>query len=408
MVRKAKWTFLVFMAGDNSLSSAGDKDLYEMRMVGSTPDVNIIVEFDSAGKPGTRRTRIGKDGNKEYTRKLKETDCGDPNALISFIQWAVKKYPAEHYMLDLWSHGSAWEPSEIDRIARSVDSPQYSPKEAVQRSTSSLGGAFFRTTLERIFSLRSPAERAICVDDGSGHSLDTIELGNVLKKATEIMGQPIDLLGMDACLMSNIEVAYQARPYAQYMVGSEESEPGDGWPYDQVLARLVANPEMPAVELAGHIVSDYIQFYKDQGYMGAVTQSAFNLAKVDAIIDPLNNFANTLINEMPFAAQHMWKAQRQSANFFYKTLWDVSHFCEALTTFASPEVCAAAETMRQALAVGPDQFIITESHNGPRVERVGGLSIYMPPLVDVNRFYDELEFAQSTRWPALLKAYKEA
>ena len=407
MAKKAKWTFLVFMAGDNSLSSAGDKDLYEMRMVGSTPEVNIVVEFDNAGKLGSRRIRIGKDGAGEYTRKLRETDCGDPKVLIDFVKWAVKKYPAERYVLDLWSHGSAWEPAEIDKIARSVNAPQYSPKEAVQRSTGSLGNAFFRTTLEKIFTLPSPSERAICVDDGSGHSLDTIELGSVLRQTAEIIGQPVDILGMDACLMSNIEVAYQARPYARYLVGSEESEPGDGWPYDYILSKLTANPDMHAPELAGIIVRDYLQFYQDQRYRGDITQSALDLSRIDTATRPLDGLAEALLACMPEAQYHILKAQRQSANFYYKTLWDVNHFCEALTTVAKPEVCAAAEAVREALQTGEDRLIIAEGHSGPRVSRVAGLSVYLPALVPVNAFYADLDFARAHRWPALLKAYQD-
>ena len=52
MAATAKWTFMVYMAGDNSLSNAGDNDLAEMRKVGSTPDVNMLVEFDNAGNAG--------------------------------------------------------------------------------------------------------------------------------------------------------------------------------------------------------------------------------------------------------------------------------------------------------------------------------------------------------------------
>ncbi len=405
--RKAKWTFLVFMAGDNNLSSAGDKDLYEMRMVGSTREVNIVVEFDNAGIKGSHRYRIGKDGKGEYHKKLPETDCGDPRALYDFVRWSVRRFPAEHYALVLWSHGSAWEPGEIDRIARSVESPQYSPNEAIQRSTSPLGKAFFRTSLEKIFQL-NPAERAICVDDGSGHSLDTVELGRVLEQITTLLGQPLDILGMDACLMSNIEVAYQARPYAKYLVASEELEPGDGWPYDRVLARLTANPSMPAAELAGHIVQDYVQFYLDQRHIGDITQSALDLSRLDALTAPLDRLAEHLLADMPASGLHMRKAQRQSANFFYKTLWDINHFCEALGEFASPEVCDAAAAVRDALQPGMDRLVAHIAHNGQRVERCGGVSIYLPAQVDVSRYYAELEFTKNNRWPELLQAYMES
>ena len=44
MEKKAKWTFMVYLAGDNDLSTAGEKDIGEMRSVGSSPDVNVIAK----------------------------------------------------------------------------------------------------------------------------------------------------------------------------------------------------------------------------------------------------------------------------------------------------------------------------------------------------------------------------
>ena len=35
-----------------------------------------------------------------------------------------------------------------------------------------------------------------------------------------------DIIGFDACLMSAFEVAYELHPYAQYLLASEETEPG--------------------------------------------------------------------------------------------------------------------------------------------------------------------------------------
>ena len=43
---EAKWTVLVYIAGDNNLEEAGIIDINEMEIVGSNPDVNIVVELD--------------------------------------------------------------------------------------------------------------------------------------------------------------------------------------------------------------------------------------------------------------------------------------------------------------------------------------------------------------------------
>jgi hypothetical protein len=407
MKDKAKWTFMVYLAGDNNLSDAGDTDLREMRTVGSTADVNVVAEFDNAGDRGTSRYLIKRDGLNEPGESLGETDSGDPKTLVGFVAWAREKYPAERYGLVLWNHGGGWEPSEMDRVARSVGSRDYSLREASERSATPVGKLFFRSSLEKIFNRRSPKERAICSDDGSGHSLDTVELGNVLEQVKKILGQPLDLLGMDACLMSNLEVAYQAQGYAHYIVASEESEPNNGWPYDRVLRKLIDSPQLSTPDLATHIVESYIRSYADIQYSGAVTQSAFDLAKVATLTEPLDRLAGALIDDMPKASREIWDAQRKSVRFWHNTLWDISHFCEELEKeTASKEVRKAAQEVREALPPGPDRFVIAESHRGKEVEGVGGVSIYLlPQLTDISEYYADLNFAKKHKWLEMLKAY---
>ncbi len=405
---KAKWTFMVYMAGDNNLSDAGDRDLAEMRQVGSTPAVNILAEFDNAGSFGTRRFHVLKGGHQEEVKSLGETDSGDPRTLIGFVEWAVKHYPASHYALVLWNHGGGWEPSEVDRIAQAVGAPGYTVREASERSASSLGRAFFRPTLETILSLPSNSERAICSDDGSGHSLDTVELGKVLATIYDKIDGKLDLLGMDACLMSNLEVAYQAQPYVKYIVASEESEPNNGWPYDAVLGELVAHPEQDAADLAAHIVSAYLQSYRQQAYPGDVTQAALDLGKIDALVAPLDGLADALSERLPAAAMALWNAQRKSARFWHNTLWDVAHLCEILELESGDAALAqAASRVRAALQPGKGNFVLAEQHNGDKVGRCGGVSVYLPALTDISRYYQELTFAQQHRWLAMLRKYRE-
>ena len=406
----AKWTFMVYLAGDNNLASAGDADLTEMRGVGSSTDVNVVAQFDSANAGGASRFLLKKGGVKEQVENLGQIDSGDPKTLTEFIDWAARKYPAEHYGLVLWNHGSGWEPSEMDRIARSVGSPNYNSREAIERSASGLRRVMFRTTLEKIFTLPSPAERAICSDDNSGHSLDTIELGRVLAVAVKRIGRPLDLLGMDACLMSNLEVAYQLKPFVRYMVASEELEPNSGWPYDLVLRELVdhAGPHIP--DLAAHIVKAYVKSYVDRRYPGPVTQAALNLDKVNTICGPLDELAKALIAEMPQAATEIWNAQRKSAHFFGNTLWDIAHFCEVLEeSNGGGQVIEAAKAVREAIEAGPDRCVIAEDHHGAPVSRCGGLSIYLiPPLTRLSPYYGELDYSKDHQWPSLLQAYHSA
>lgn len=410
MTSKAKWTCMIYLAGDNNLSPAADVDLKEMRIVGSTENLNIIAQVDRAGGQGTMRYCIQRDGKGEKPESLGTMDSGDPKTLTDFISWAAADYPAQRYALILWNHGGGWEPSEMDRIARAVGTPDYNPREATERSATPLARTLFRTSLKKIFSLSSPAERAICSDDGSGHSLDTIELGNVLAEAVKTLGQPLDLLGMDACLMSNLEVAYQVQPYAKYMVASEESEPNNGWPYDAVMRKLAEEADLPTAKFAEHIVHEYIKSYVDIGYAGPVTQAAGDLSKVKDVIDPLDKLADALIAHMPDAANEVWKAQKNSARFWHNTLWDISHFCEELVKGTSDKsVRNAAREVRAALQSGNERFVIAEAHNGTSVEHCAGSTIYFPsPITNISQYYADLDYASKHRWLSFLKAYHAA
>ncbi|HST04343.1 MAG TPA: clostripain-related cysteine peptidase [Chloroflexia bacterium] len=405
---KAKWTFMIYLAGDNNLASAGETDLGEMRTVGSSKDVNLIAQFDNARSGGSKRFHLQKGGVGETVQDLGPTDSGDPKVLLDFVDWAVDNFPAERYALVLWNHGGGWVPSEMDRIAREVGAPHYDPREAVQRSATPLARTFFRTTLEKIFTLPNMTQRAICSDDGSGHSLDTIELGNVLAQVKAKLKKPLDLLGMDACLMSNVEVAYQARSYVDYIAASEESEPNQGWPYDTVLRKLVDNPDISTADLAKHIVQAYIKYYKDAGSGEDVTQAALDPSKVGTLASALDSLAAALVKEMPGAADAVWNALRRSLYFYDKTLWDISSFSEELSSDGDSSIKKAVNAVSDALKPSDTGFVVAESHSKGRLEKCRGVTVYVPALCDISPYYSDLDFAKEHDWLKMLEAYKSA
>lgn len=409
MSTNAKWTFMVYMAGDNNLSGAGDSDLDEMRKVGSTDDVNILVQFDNAGNHGTQRFLVRKSGN-DMVQALGETDSGDPNVLLDFVSWAHTNYTADHYALILWNHGGGWEPSEIDTIAQAVGARGYSDREGAERAASPLRRAFFRTTLKTILGQNSPQERAILSDDGSGHSLDTVELGKVLAETKKILDKPLDLLGMDACLMSNLEVAYQAEPYVKYVVTSEESEPNEGWPYQAVISKLVADPNLPTADFASHIVHAYVQSYKDMSYTGDVTQAAFDLAQIAPLNAALDHLADKLLARLPRASTQIWKAQRKSKRFWHNTLADIGSFgAEMKRATRDQATRQAVDKVSTALQHGAGKFVIAEAHNGTGVAACTGVTVYLPSaLTGISKYYGDLEFAKKQHWLKMLQAYIEA
>jgi hypothetical protein len=251
--------------------------------------------------------------------------------------------------------------------------------------------------------------RAICSDDGSGHSLDTIELGKVLAYAKEKIGQSLDILGMDACLMSNLEVAYQAEPYVKYIVASEESEPGEGWPYSSVLNILDKNPGISTPEFCCEMVKAYTKTYNEWG-QSDVTQSAFDLSKVKDTAKSLDLLAETLIDKIPDINYTIQRAQNKSMSFFNYTLWDTSHFCKVLSGLTQDNnVNQAAQNVVKEFEANSGKFVIAESHLGKDYDQCCGSSVYLiPPPQCVSKYYADLEFAKDCKnWPLMLQKYHD-
>jgi hypothetical protein len=82
---RAKWFFLVYMAGDNNLDGAALRDIAEMARAVSTKDVNILVQLDRIEDNLTRRFRITQGGGfkKDCIQTFGDTNTGDPQILLS-------------------------------------------------------------------------------------------------------------------------------------------------------------------------------------------------------------------------------------------------------------------------------------------------------------------------------------
>ena len=58
------------------------------------------------------------------------------------------------------------------------------------------------------------------------------------------------------------KVAYQLRDHVEVLVGSEDLEPGPGWPHAGILGDLTKNPTMTGAELGATVVQRYVESYR--------------------------------------------------------------------------------------------------------------------------------------------------
>jgi len=390
---EAKWTFMVYMAGDNNLDGAALRDIAEMARAGSTRDVNILVQLDRIEDNLTRRFRITQGGGfkKDCIESFGDTNTGDPQILYDFVKWSADNYPADRYALILWNHGSGW---WEDAESRAAGPAAKKPRRRLFRQP---------VPQEHVNSPAPQEHRSICYDDTSGgDALDNRELRVVLAGICALLGRKIDLLGMDACLMNMVEVAYQLRESVNVIVGSEIEEPFDGWPYAEILTRLTARPRQDAAVLARWIVKSYLLSYK--GKDETVTQSALDVARIGEMTAKVDALSASLLAALDTDAKLIANAWRRSPRFYDDNYIDLACFAKNLRKKVGADLRAKVDDVITALKAGKGRAILLQGKIGRQVRGTCGLSIYFP-ADRINPAYRTLEFSGDCKWIRFLERF---
>jgi hypothetical protein len=407
MAQDASWTVLIYIEGDNNLEGDALTDIQEMEIIGSSDDVNIVVQIDraedySAGdgdwtearrfliEQNTDQSDIGaiineKFGDSDTTilgtkhlESLGEINNGDPQTLIDFAMWGAETYPAEKYALVLWNHGGTW-----------------------------IGGF--------------GGDESTADHDG----MNLPELDQALSTITDNLGQKFEFIGFDTCLMGGYEVFAMLSEYANYGAASEELEPGFGWYYTPIVEALVNDPSMNGGTMAETVVTGYMDFYDgffkdyaDETWIEltgqAYGQTAVDFNQMNALNTAMSQFTSIAIANMDGElvsaigdarnnAQMFMLSQADDVDSYGST--DLKHFLKLLQRFSSNmEVNAAAQAAIEAI----DSVVITHMATG--LDGAQGISIYFPAnqKLYTSQGYDTRyanEVPYMSEWTDFLKAF---
>ncbi len=237
-------TVMVYLLGTDLESRSGmaTMDLQEMLEADLSDNVNIVIETGGTAQwkndvmdSGTnQRYLISSEGLSRLEDNLGRKSMVDPNTLTDFIRYSEQNFPAERYFLILWDHG---------------------------------GGSVTGYGYDEYFK-------------GDTMTLDEIE------RALFNSGAEFDMVGFDACLMATLETAFVVEPYSDYLIASEELEPGIGWYYTGWLDELSKNPSIETIDLGKKLVDDYVQEVKRQTPKSQATLSLIDLAELSATVPP--------------------------------------------------------------------------------------------------------------------------
>lgn len=375
---QSKWTVLVYLNAANDLYSYSTLNVNQMEQVASNSDVRFVVQwkqsksdFGGSTFDGVRRYLVKPDNTSAIASEVVQNnlrdsngnalDMGSTDTLRDFIAWGKANYPADRYCIILWNHGNGWK--------RSID---------------------------------DQPTRAFSYDDQYGTSIKSWETD------AAFVGQHFDILAWDASLMQMMEVAYEVKDFADYVVGSEESPPGEGYPYHLIFDNFRDNPNAPTDVLA----SAFVQGMQEQAQPGQlyefrnITQSVLESAKLDAVVSAISALADEMsANNLLIAAQI--QAIRNSAQSYspgpsrvYRDLYDVCLRLEADGT-----IPGAIQLKAAAVRTAINDAVKYEYHN-TKSPNSHGISIDFSSNGSYAAYrsdYIRMKFASDSTWDQWLE-----
>lgn len=256
--KKDSVTVMIYICGTDLESKHGmaSSDIQEMASADFGDNVNVILYTG-----GCKQWKINGISNKVHQiYQIKngelirlEDDMGksamtEPENLTEFIKYCNNNFPANRNNLIMWDHGGG-----------SVSGYGYD-------ETNAFGG-----------------------------SMDLAEIDKALTDG----GVKFDFVGFDACLMATAETALMLNDHADYMIASEETEPGIGWYYTNWLTKLGRNTSMPTVEIGKNIIDDFVDTCAKKCRGQKTTLSIIDLAEFsNTVPEKLNSFAQSISKKL--------------------------------------------------------------------------------------------------------------
>ncbi len=372
-----EWTMLVFLNGHNNLDSFGAEDINEMERVGSSSDINIVVQWASLQSDTTKRVFVTRDNNTNdvssvTVQDLPRVDMGDYRNLVEFIRWGAANFPAKHYFVDVWNHGSGWRMLLNGNRGNRVMSGGVSASD-------------------------------ISFDDITSNVITTEQLGKAMDEASAIIGRKIDIYGSDACLMGMAEVGNEMVNSVKVMVGSQELEPGDGWPYDELLIEWSKKPKASAREVAKMLTEAYLKSYANNGTTTGLTLSAVDLEKMQDLNRAVSGLTDSIKKTNASEKKKILEIANRAQAFYYNDYIDLGDFVSLL---AKENLLQIDSRVTGQIQDSMKEYVIS-SKNSSDYAKASGTSFWFPTSREVLDSYLDrykgLKFHAETGWAEALQ-----
>ncbi len=322
------YTLMLYMCASDLESECGfaTEDLNKIMYGYTAGNLNVIVQTGGTAEwqntvvadDRCQRYQVTEDGLELVDDSLGMQNMADSATLTDFIQYCSSNYAADHYGLVLWDHG---------------------------------GGVVGGYGYDENFG---------------GDSMSLTEMSRALGDASV----HLDMLGFDACLMANFETCLMAAPYADYLIASEEPEPGCGWYYTDWIGKLSENCGIPPKRYGRQIIDDYITESGWDSPSMYSTLGMFDLQQVtQKLLPALSQFSDDAVQQLSAGEYRRISQSRSNTRAVYQS--ELDHI--DLLDYAQHSQSETADQLEQAVSDCVVYYRETENGSGDN-----GLSILFP------------------------------
>ncbi len=248
-----------------------------------------------------------------------------------------------------------------------------------------------------IFWNHGGAYQGVCYDANKGD--DRLEI-HELDSAMRDTNVKVDVIGMDACLMANIEVLKGVKEYSDYYLASEESEPGHGWDYEDVVSIIGKGTNQPLSVVGAKLVDSYLDSPK-HSYSEDLTLSFLDLSRVDDVVDKIESLTQALDAESDFKAIGLSanEAQKFGVSSGNKDgmIIDLKSFSQNIGLQKS-----SLKGLSDDLTLAVDSLVVYSRGKGIEAH---GVTIYQPLYSRDWSNYNSLSYTASAGWQNLLSNF---
>jgi hypothetical protein len=438
-MNQKEWTIMIYMAGDNNLAvdmayameqiksvateSADSPNLF-VYYDGNSPAIpTLYCDFSEPGKP--RYVRSYKVEDKTYQVPKKENEnAANPRSILNFVDWCVNRVEVENddgitcgrraqkYALIFSGHSLGFQDIGLFKD---------------ESSGKSLKMSDFYDTLQALISSKKELRE---IAESHGWLAEDREVEH------KLLGQKLDILGFDSCVMGMLEVGYQFNAVAKTMIASEGSVPSAGWTYAKILGCLARehNRNVDTREVAAQFVKEFIHS-QDSYTVGGVSvdMAAWDLGRLNRLADAFVDLSEALIDsfadpesrvyrQMERAILHVhWKCQ----SYMYDQNVDLGDFCELLDRECGliveeigggedVEILERVQKECRNVLKELEKAVILSGFSGGGYQYSNGMSVFFPwsrEAYEVSRKnYESLSFAKDVKrerltWTDFLRKY---